>query len=298
MNLLRDTSWDALLAFAEFADERNFTRAAARLHLSQPALHTKVANLSATLGTTLYIRRGRQIEITEAGRKVQRFARELAESTVEFQATFAGASAGAPVVLAAGEGAYLYLLGAGIRTFRATQKHPLRLETARADLALDAVLSARAHLGVAALAHAPRNLVLTPLTLVGQVLAMPTRHALAASRPARLVDLRGASLILPPEGRPHRALVSQALQSANVDWQLAVEATGWELMLHFVRLGLGLAVVNACCKIPAGVTVRPLPELPAVQYHLFHLRKPLSKGAEELKASLLREADSWKAGGS
>lgn len=297
MNLLRDTSWDALIAFAEFADERNFTRAAARLHLSQPALHTKIANLGTALGTTLYVRRGRQIEITEAGRQVQRFARELADSAAEFQAEFTGSTAQAPVVLAAGEGAFLYLLGAGIRAFRTDKKHQLRLETARADLAVEAVSSGRAHLGIAALAHSPKNLAVMPLTLVGQVLAVPSRHALASSRSARLTDLRDANLILPPEGRPHRALVSQALQSANVEWKLAVEATGWELMLHFVRLGLGLAIVNACCKIPAGVVVRPLPELPPVQYHLFHARKSLSKSAGELKQALLREADSWKDGG-
>jgi DNA-binding transcriptional LysR family regulator len=46
VNLLRDTSWDALHAFAEFAEDGNFTRAAARLHISQPALHTKIANLA------------------------------------------------------------------------------------------------------------------------------------------------------------------------------------------------------------------------------------------------------------
>ena len=45
MKLIRNTSWDAVLAFAEFARDGNFTRAAARLHMSQPALHTKIANL-------------------------------------------------------------------------------------------------------------------------------------------------------------------------------------------------------------------------------------------------------------
>ena len=57
MNLLRDTSWDALLAFAEFSRDCNFTRAADRLHLSQPALHTKISNLARNLGTPLYIRK-------------------------------------------------------------------------------------------------------------------------------------------------------------------------------------------------------------------------------------------------
>jgi DNA-binding transcriptional LysR family regulator len=294
VNLLRETSWDALAAFAEFAEQRNFTRAAQRLHLSQPALHTKVANLAHALGVTLYERRGRQIEITDAGRKVQRFARELEANAMDFAAELDDSREGAPVVLCAGEGAYLYLLGAGIRAHRSSATHPLRLETAGAEGALDAVSSARAHLGVAALERSPRHLAVEPLTRVGQVLAVPARHALAGHRSARLADLDGAALVVPPQGRPHRSMLAQALQSANVKWQVAVEANGWELMLHFVRLGLGLAIVNECCRMPAGVVSRPLPELPALQFHVFHARKGVPDAALSLKRTLLRTADDWK----
>jgi LysR family transcriptional regulator, low CO2-responsive transcriptional regulator len=297
VNLLRETTWDALHAFAEFADERNFTRAARRLHISQPALHTKVANLATVLGMSLYERRGRNIEITEAGRKVQRFAREVAGAAAEFQAELSGSRDAAPVVLAAGEGSYLYLLGAGLRSYRSRVRHPLRLDSASAGSAVEAVASGRAHLGVAALERMPRPLAVEPLTRVGQVLVVPARHPLAQDRPARLRELAEARLVLPPPGRPHRAMISQALQGAGVSWTAEVEADGWELMLHFVRLGLGVAIVNACCRLPAGVVARPMPELPSIQYHIFHTRKPLSAAAGDLKKSLLAAADAWKAGG-
>jgi DNA-binding transcriptional LysR family regulator len=84
------------------------------------------------------------------------------------------------------------------------------------------------------------------------------------------------------------------LQSERVEWNVAVEATGWELMLEFVRLGLGMAVVNACCRMPRGVVARPMPELPSLEYFVFHLDKPLSKAAAELKQRLLAFGDSWK----
>lgn len=294
MNLLRQTSWDALISFAEFAEARNFTRAALRLNISQPALHTKIANLSSALGLSLYQRRGREIEITEAGRKVQRFAREVAHAAAEFAHELAGEGTRPPVVLAAGEGAYLYLLGAGLRGYRTSSSHPLRLDTASADAAIDAVSSARAHLGVAALERQPRGLAVEPLTRVGQVLALPTRHPLAAQRSIKLTALRGLPLILPPEGRPHRIMVTQALQSESMDCAPAIEAAGWELMLNFVRLGFGVAVVNACCRLPAGVVARPLPELPQIQFHLFHSRKVLSRPAADLKTHLLRSAEAWR----
>ena len=130
MNLLREISLDALAAFAEFAEDGNFSHAAIRLHISQPALHTKIAKLGRAVGQPLYVRRGRSIEITEAGRKVQRFARELAASTVAFQNELLEKDATQPVVLAAGEGSFLYLLGQGMRAHLSSRKHALQLLTA------------------------------------------------------------------------------------------------------------------------------------------------------------------------
>jgi LysR family transcriptional regulator, low CO2-responsive transcriptional regulator len=296
LNLLRDVTLDALRAFAEFAEDGNFSRAALRLHISQPALHTKIAKLSRSVGRPLYVRRGRVLEITAAGRKVQRFARELASSTLDFQNDLLERDTAQPVVLAAGEGSYLYLLGQGIRAHVSHRKHSLQLLTADGAAAVEAVRSGRAHLGVATLETIPRDLQAQPFTRVGQVLAIPRQHSLAARRKIRLKDLAGAELIVPPAGRPHRSMLSQMLQSAQVEWRVAVEASGWEVMLHLVRLGMGLAVVNACCRIPAGVVARPLPELPSLQYSVFCRRDGLSGAAQALKQNLLAHADAWQEG--
>lgn len=294
MKSIRNIPWTALQAFAAFAEDANFTRAAARLHLSQPALHAKVSNLSKALDAPLYVRKGRQIEITAAGRKVQRFAREMASAADAFQAELRGEDRTEPVVLVAGEGSYLYILGPGISAYRTYFKHPLRLETAGGAAAVDAVLAARANLGVAFLETPPAGLICHRLTRVGQVLALPARHPLASRRSISLKELRGASLIVPPSGRPHRAMVSLMLESAHVDWQVAVEASGWELMLEFVKLGVGLAIVNACCRLPKGVVARPMPELPSHQYYVFHRNGSLSKPAIELRKALMDSADRWK----
>ena len=297
MNLLRDASIDALRAFAEFAEDANFSRAAIRLHISQPALHAKVAKLSGAIGRPLYVRRGRVIEITDDGRRVQRFAREICASMTSFQDELLDRKAVHPVVLAAGEGAFLYLLGPAMRAHLATRGHALQLMTADGATAVEAVRRGKAHLGVACLDSTPRDLSVTPLTRVGQVLALPRKHPLATRRRLRLRDLAGAGLIVPPTGRPHRTMLSQMLQSAGVPWEIAVEANGWELMLQLVRLGMGLAVVNACCRVPAGVTTRLLPELPALQYAVFSRREGVTGTALALRQSLLTHAEAWSSTG-
>jgi DNA-binding transcriptional LysR family regulator len=296
MNPMRDLSLDALAAFAEFAEDGNFSRAAVRLHISQPALHTKIAKLASTLGTPLYVRRGRSIEITEAGRRVQRLARDMAASMSAFRNDLLERETTQSVALAAGEGAFLYLLGPGIRAHLSNRRHALQLMTADGASAVDAVRSGRAHLGIACLDAMPRDLAVEPFTRVGQSLVLPRKHALAARRSVRLKDLGGADLIVPPPGRPHRTMLSQMLQSAQVPWQAAVEASGWELMLHLVKLGMGLAVVNACCRIPTGVVARPIPELPALQYVIFTRKEGVAGAAKILMDTLLAHADAWKEG--
>ncbi len=61
-------------------------------------------------------------------------------------------------------------------------------------------------------------------------------------------------------------------------------------MIEFVRMGLGLAVVNGFCAVPKGVEARPLRGLPAVLYHVFHLPGAARQGAtSRLKKALLEK---------
>jgi DNA-binding transcriptional LysR family regulator len=59
-----------LLAFLEVARERSFTRAAARLGLSQPALSQTIRGLEARLGLRLLTRTTRSVAPTEAGERL------------------------------------------------------------------------------------------------------------------------------------------------------------------------------------------------------------------------------------
>jgi DNA-binding transcriptional LysR family regulator len=259
---------DWLETFATFAAHRNFTRAAEELHISQPAVHAQIRKLTELVGVPLYTRSGRRLELTRAGETLWAFARESRERSGAILDELRTGDSAQPVCLAAGEGAFLYLLGPAIRAFVTRRLAPLSVLTRDRDQTLAAVRTGQAHLGVTVLDAAPADLRAEPLASVGQTVIVPRGHALARKRRVRLVDLAGQTLVLPPPDRPHRMVVARALSAAGVTVEVGVEASGWELMAHFVSLGLGVAVVNACCRLPRGVVSRPLPELPPVRYQV------------------------------
>jgi DNA-binding transcriptional LysR family regulator len=257
-------STDALASFAVFADHLNFTRAAEALHISQPALHVKVQRLAETLGRPLYTRHGRRLALTPAGEQVARFARDLDARMTAFLADVQGTSPSRAPTLAAGEGAYLYLLGGVVRP-------GLRLINGDRARTLAAVRTGRADVGVAVLDVLPADIAAVPLASYPQTLVMPGDHPLTAKPHLTLADLAGASLVVPPAEGPHRVTLERALRAAEVPWSLAVEAAGWPLMLHFASLGVGLAVVNGCVPPPPGLAAREIIDLPAVPYYALHL---------------------------
>lgn len=74
-------------------------------------------------------------------------------------------------------------------------------------------------------------------------------------------------------------------------------ADGWGPMIHFGKLGMGVAIVNACCNIPTALVAIPLPELPALVYHVVERRNGwMRPAAGQLKQALLTQGQSWQAG--
>ncbi|MCA9634633.1 MAG: LysR family transcriptional regulator [Myxococcales bacterium] len=277
-------------AFVDFADHLNFTHAARARHLSQPALHGQIRRLQELVGAPLYHRQGRNLELSEAGRRLAAFGRELRLRERAILADLRGPRADAPVVLQAGEGAYLYLLGPALRRFRHPDKGRLQLRVGDADGTLRAVAEGIADLGVLPLGDPPAGIEAAPIAEVGQMLVLPRAHPLAERSRLRLRDLAGEALIVPPAERPHRRALAAALAERGIPWEVAVEATGWALMIQLCRLGVGLAIVNDFCRLPRELVGLPLPELPRLRYAAIRRRDlPVSSAGARLWSLLTGE---------
>ena len=286
-----ESAW--LRAFAAFAEDANISRAARRLHLSQPAVHAQLRRLSEALGVTLYRRAGRGLVLTTEGVEVAAFAREREERERELVARLADEPSDGRLVLAAGAGSLLYVISEGLRAFTKLRRTRLELLTADAPAALDAVRSGLAHVGVGAMETVPPGLVGHPLTTVEQVLVVKRDHPIAQRRRVRIEHFRDERLIVPPEGRPHRVMLDAALRGAGVPVAIGATASGWELALKLVDLGFGIAVVNGCCRIPKGLVARPVVELPVVRFFAFTRARARGPVAELVRL-LVANGEAWR----
>lgn len=66
--------------FVVLAEELNFSRAAERLHIAQPALSQQIRNLEKRLGAELVDRGRRPLRLTEAGSYLCTEARQILAS--------------------------------------------------------------------------------------------------------------------------------------------------------------------------------------------------------------------------
>ena len=91
-----------LRTFVAVAQEGHLTRAAERLHISQPAASTHVRALEAYLQVQLFARTNRGLELTAAGRRLADSAERVLSSAVGSRASRASSEAGPPAASTSG----------------------------------------------------------------------------------------------------------------------------------------------------------------------------------------------------
>ena len=256
---------DRLRGFLAFAREMNFSAAARRIHVSQPALHAQVKHLEAELGVALYTRDGGRLILTEQGRTLLLFGQNLLDQVEDFKQTLLGTTPSEELRLGAGLTATLYLLPEPLRDFRARwPKVECRLAVHhRADV-LALLRSAELDLGVTSIEQYPDDMDGFICARTRQALIVPAGHPLASARKITLARIAQHPLVLPQAGLRHRRMIDDAFRAAGLEYHAALETEGWEVMKHYVALGFGIAVVNDLClthSVPAEIVARPLPSL-------------------------------------
>jgi LysR family transcriptional activator of nhaA len=191
-----------LYYFWTVAREGGISRAAERLHLSQPTVSAQLRQLETALGEQLFTRQGRRLVLTDVGRVVDRYADEIFSTGRELLETLKGRPSGRTPQLTVGvanavpKPAVYRLLrpateGPGAAHVRCIEGHPDELVAQLATHALDVVISdtpAAPHVRVKVFSHLLGESDMT--FLAGPTLAAPLRRRFPHS-------LSGAPVMLP-----------------------------------------------------------------------------------------------------
>jgi LysR family carnitine catabolism transcriptional activator len=233
-------------AFLAVARLGHFTRAAAALHVSQPALTVQVRQLEAALGVRLFDRNNRRVALTQAGRDLvaplERISLDVA--SVVRHARDLSAHRHGVVTVACLPSVAASLLPRAIR--RLTEAHQgivVRVKDAVAGRVVELVKSGDADFGIGSLIRPDPELAAAPLFTDRLCAFAPDDHPLARSRRVRLRDVGAWPLILTGQDTSVRQIVERTLAEVRLPVQIAQEATYMTTAMGMVLAGLGIAIL-------------------------------------------------------
>jgi LysR family transcriptional regulator, hydrogen peroxide-inducible genes activator len=230
--------------FLEAARQRNFTRAAARLHLAQAALSEQIRKLEDDLGTKLFHRGKRETVLTAAGETLRQHAEALLDRAAAARTAvhdLVGLRSG-KLSIGAVPSVSACLLPQAIATFR--EKHArveLALHEGTSEQVAQWVESGRVEFGIVQMPTTASDFDVEPLFTEPFVLLVPENHPAAAQKSTSLQKLREESFIF-YKGRARDTAMS-ACRSAGFEPRIACESSELETIRALVGAGLGVAIL-------------------------------------------------------
>jgi DNA-binding transcriptional LysR family regulator len=238
--------------FVTVAEELHFGRAAERLHMTQPPLSQAIAGLEELLGTPLFLRNRRQVELTPAGSALLPEARRMLLEAAELPELVRRAAAGEAgrLSLAFITSADYSVLPPLMRRYRAAfpQVH-ITLQEATSDLQVEDLLRDRIDAGllIPPLPDKARaGLDYVKVLEEPLILCAPTGlDALRGGGPVKLQDLPPLPLVIFPRHIApalHDAILS-CLRAAGITPTIGQQAIQMQTIVSLVSGGMGLALV-------------------------------------------------------
>lgn len=189
--------------FVAAAEERNISRAAARLHIAQPSLSQQLRELERELGVALLDRSARPLRVTGAGRRLLEDAYRVFDQLDETRRALGRAARGETGQLRLGfvYGGLYNLLLPLLRRFRADR--PDAGVSLRQLAAAEQVRALQAHTVDVVLSRltepvADAGVVVQPLREELLLAILPEEHPLARSDRVALADLAAEPFVMVP----------------------------------------------------------------------------------------------------
>jgi DNA-binding transcriptional LysR family regulator len=239
----------ALQVFLTIATEKSFSRAAEKLHRTQPAVSLALQRLEQELGEKLIDRSGKDLLLTDAGHSVLDYARrfqsleqELENSLAELRDNAAGRLA-----IGANESTALYLLRHIERYRELHPKVKVQIRRSLSSKVPGELLDGNLELGV--ISYDPGDDRIKSKVIYTDALAfvVSPHHRLAQRKTVSIAELGQENFIAHNVISPYREVVLREFQSHKVPLRMDVEMPTIETIRKLVQSNVGVAFVPRMC---------------------------------------------------
>jgi DNA-binding transcriptional LysR family regulator len=229
----------------------SFTRAAAKLSLSQPSLTKRIQNLEEAVGSRLVNRGATGISLTPEGQIIYGYAKrtirlreDAKERVVRHKAQESG-----HIYVSASTIPATYILPRLLSRLKHT--HPdirVRMQMHDSEETLQIVLNDQAEMGFIGKEPINKKLVVQRLWKDSLVLAVPFDHPLAKQRTTRTEELAKVPFIIREKGSATRDIVEECLQkqlgTSLSCFNVICEMGSSEAVKEAILAGLGVSILS------------------------------------------------------
>jgi len=253
-----------LRPFVVLAEELHFGRAAERLHITQPGLSQQIRRLEAQLGTPLFARTRRSVELTEAGAAALRPARAAVEAAAAASDAARAHALGERGELRLGLSPGLHYLAQALLSEFARRRPAVRVRARQDSTGALArqVAAGGLELALGCCAEPAADVTVEWLRDERAVVAVDEGHRLASRDTVTLRDLAGEVLALVDgaDGPGYNRAVIDRCREAGFEARTPADPRGpmaWETAVR-ERHGVGLTTRSAAVSTARGVRLLEL----------------------------------------
>jgi DNA-binding transcriptional LysR family regulator len=233
-----------LRVFYFVALEKNITRAAERLFVTQPAVTMQIRAMEEQLSLKLFKRHGRILRLTEGGRVLFGYAKKIFGIVDEMESViprYADLSEGALTIGTTRSFARHLMPGLLSRFQTAYPRVRVSLKEGSSQEISDGLMEFKYDLGLVGKLEYGRRLTVVDYTREEFCLVTPPGHLFTRMEEVSLADLKGERIIIREEGSGSRDAIRVLLDSHGVTPSVLIEAGSVEFIKEYVIQGKGIS---------------------------------------------------------
>lgn len=250
--------------FVALAEELNFSRAAERLHITQPPLSRQIKHLEEQIGVKLFMRTKQQVTLTDAGKVFLQKAYHIIDQIEQASISARLSSTGIEGGIHLGFNGIVQDLIPMLKIYRSRfPEVSIFLHQLNSAAQVEALHDKIIDIGVISIPINHHKIATLPLSPLQFRLIMPESHPLADAPTIYMRDLAEETFIITPKsiGQLYYETFMSAFHHVDYTPQMTIQANDLQSVIALVAGGMGISLIPSPSQHIQGVIAREVTDI-------------------------------------